>query len=30
YPGVDDGIEGVRFIERCVESAEKDSAWVAV
>ncbi len=30
YPGVDDGIEGVRFVERCVESAKKDSAWVTL
>lgn len=28
YPGVDDGIRGVRFIEKCVESSEKGAAWV--
>lgn len=30
FPGLDDGIEGVRFIERCVESAESSSQWVDV
>ena len=29
FPGIDDGIEGVRFIERCVESADDGSKWVA-
>ena len=28
FPGVEDGISGVRFIDRCVESSRKDSAWV--
>ncbi len=28
FPGVDDGIRGVRFIERCVESSCKGAAWV--
>ena len=28
FPGIDDGIEGVRFIERCVESADDGSKWV--
>jgi len=28
YPGVEDGIRGVRFIEKCVESSEKGAAWV--
>jgi predicted dehydrogenase len=28
FPGVDDGIRGVRFIERCVESSRKGAAWV--
>lgn len=28
YPTIDDGIEGVRFIHRCVESSKKDAAWV--
>lgn len=29
YPDIDAGVEGVRWVERCVESAEKDAAWVA-
>jgi len=28
FPNVDDGIRGVRFIERCVESSGRDAAWV--
>jgi predicted dehydrogenase len=28
FPGVDDGIRGVRFIERCVASSRKGAAWV--
>jgi len=28
YPGLDDGIEGVQFIERCIESANNSSQWV--
>ncbi len=28
YPGLDDGIEGNTFVERCVASSENDSAWV--
>jgi predicted dehydrogenase len=28
FPGVDDGIRGVRFIERCVESSKKGAVWV--
>jgi predicted dehydrogenase len=28
YPGLIDGIRGVRFIEKCVESSRLDSAWV--
>jgi predicted dehydrogenase len=28
FPGVDDGIRGVRFIEKCVESSEKGAVWV--
>ncbi|MEH6443133.1 MAG: Gfo/Idh/MocA family oxidoreductase [Oceanospirillaceae bacterium] len=28
YPDIDDGIEGVRLLECCVESADNDSAWV--
>ncbi|WP_442489934.1 Gfo/Idh/MocA family protein [Halomonas litopenaei] len=29
YPDIDDGIEGVRLLECCVESADNDGAWVA-
>src|SRR5512142_125463 len=28
FPGVEDGISGVRFIGKCVESASKGAAWV--
>jgi predicted dehydrogenase len=28
FPGLDDGIRGVRFIERCVESSNKGTTWV--
>jgi predicted dehydrogenase len=28
YPGIDAGIEGVRFLEKCVESADSGSVWV--
>ena len=28
FPGLDDGISGVRFIGRCVESSQKGTAWV--
>jgi predicted dehydrogenase len=28
FPGVEDGIRGVRFIEKCVESSEKGAVWV--
>ena len=28
YPDVHAGVMGVRWVEKCVESAEKDSAWV--
>jgi predicted dehydrogenase len=28
FPGVDDGVRGVRFIEACVESSAKGSTWV--
>ncbi len=28
FPGVEDGIRGVRFIEKCVESSDKGAAWV--
>ncbi|WP_434702118.1 Gfo/Idh/MocA family oxidoreductase [Pseudomonas sp. Z1-12] len=29
YPDIDAGVDGVRWVERCVESADKDAAWVA-
>ena len=28
FPGVDDGIQGVRFVTRAVESSKQKSAWV--
>lgn len=28
YPNIEAGFEGVRWVERCVESADKDAAWV--
>lgn len=28
YPNVHDGVEGVKFIEKCVESADNGSVWV--
>ncbi|MEM4246550.1 MAG: Gfo/Idh/MocA family oxidoreductase, partial [Candidatus Bathyarchaeia archaeon] len=28
FPGVEDGVRGVRFIERCVESSNKGAIWV--
>jgi predicted dehydrogenase len=28
FPGVEDGIRGVRFIEKCVESSDKGAIWV--
>ncbi len=28
YPGIDAGVEGVRWVQRCVESADQDAAWV--
>ncbi len=30
YPGVKDGIRGVRFIEKCVESSKKGAIWINV
>lgn len=30
YPGIDDGIAGMRFIERVVESSRLDSAWLGM
>ena len=28
FPGIDDGLEGMRFISACIESSAADSAWV--
>lgn len=28
FPGVDEGVQGVRYIEKCVESSAKGSVWV--
>ncbi len=28
YPDVEDGVQGVRFIETCLESSRKNSEWV--
>ena len=28
YPGVDEGVQGVKFIEKCVESSKKGAAWI--
>ena len=28
YPGIDAGINGIRFLEKCVESADNGSVWV--
>ena len=28
FPDVDDGVSGVRFIGRCVESSQKGAVWV--
>ena len=28
YPGLQEGLEGVKFIHRCVESSEKGNVWV--
>ncbi len=28
FPGVDDGVRGVRYIERCVESSAKGAIWI--
>ena len=30
YPGVKDGIRGVKFIEKCVESSKKGAIWINV
>jgi predicted dehydrogenase len=28
YPGINAGVEGVKFVEKCVESADLDGQWV--
>ncbi len=28
FPGVDEGVRGVKFIEKCVESSKKEAAWI--
>ena len=28
YPGIDAGVEGVRWVENCVRSANQGGAWV--
>jgi hypothetical protein len=28
YPTVQDGLEGVAFVDACVRSAKKNGAWV--
>jgi len=28
YPGVEEGVRGVRFIEKCVESSQKGAVWI--
>jgi predicted dehydrogenase len=28
FPGIEDGVRGVRFIERCVESSKRGAVWV--
>lgn len=30
YPGVHEGLQGVKFIERCVESSKKGAVWVDI
>ncbi len=30
YPGLSDGLKGMRFVEACVRSARRNSAWVAL
>lgn len=30
YPRIQDGVEGVRFVDKCLESAQNGSRWVAV
>jgi hypothetical protein len=28
FPGVDEGVQGVKYIEKCVESSAKGSIWL--
>ena len=28
YPGIDEGLQGVRFVEKCIESSAKGAVWV--
>jgi predicted dehydrogenase len=30
FPGIEDGVRGVRFIERCVESSDNGAVWIDV
>lgn len=30
YPGIEMGIAGVRFIEKCVESSKNGAVWVTL
>lgn len=30
FPGIEEGLEGMRFIDACVRSARADAAWVAL
>ncbi len=30
YPGLEDGLNGVKFIHACVESSRKDAGWVEI
>lgn len=30
FPGIEDGIRGVRFIEKCVESSDRGSVWLTM
>jgi hypothetical protein len=30
FPGAADGIRGVRYIEKCVESSNKGAVWVSL
>lgn len=30
YPGVQQGVQGVRFIEKCVESSKKGAVWINI